>query len=113
MSDKGANGVLAIPADARAVEASENLFESTPELDELGEPRQDCRGVHVPDPPSARYGGAKGECIALTLLLGGRRIEVPGRHTPVVEPIATPLDHLTVDGRCVVVRLDELDVHVP
>src|SRR5215469_4571932 len=106
MLDEGANGIRAVPADARAVEAPEHILESTAELDELGEAWQDGRGIHVPHPAAARYRLAKGECVALTLVLRDRRIEVPRRHAPVVEAVAAPLDHLAVDGRCVVVGLD-------
>src|SRR6516165_5903828 len=112
MSDKGANGILAVPVDAGAVETAEHLFESTAELDELGEARQDGRGIHVAHPATTRYGGAKGECITVTLVLRYRRIEVPRRHPPVVEAVAAPLDHLAVNGGRVVVLLDQLDVHV-
>src|SRR5215831_4706142 len=110
MLDEGANGIVAVPADARAVEAPEHLLESTAELDELGEAWQDCRGIHVPHPAAARYGQAKGERVARTLVLRDRRIEVPRRHAPVVEAVAAPLDHLAIDGGRVVVRLDQLDV---
>src|SRR5207253_9396493 len=54
VSDEGANGVLAVPAEARSVEPSEHLLECAPELDQLGVARQRPRGVHVPHPPAAR-----------------------------------------------------------
>src|SRR5215472_16969462 len=107
MLDEGANGILAVPADARAVEATKHLFESTAELDELGEARQDGRGVHVPHPAAARYGLAKGERVARALVLRDRCIEVPRSYAPVMEAVAAPLDHLAVDGGRVVVRPDQ------
>jgi len=58
-SDEGANGVLAVPVDARAVEAPEHLLERAPELDELGVAGQHGGGVHVPHPAAARTAARK------------------------------------------------------
>src|SRR3989475_4524638 len=50
--------------------------------------------------------------MAGTLILPNGRIEFPRRHAPVMEAVAAPLDHLAVDRGRLVVRLDQLDVHV-
>src|SRR5438045_9644761 len=96
VSDKGANGVLAVPAEARTVEPSEHLLECAPELDQLGVTRQHPRGVHVPHPPAARDREAKGERVAGTLILRNGRIEFPRRHAPVMTAVAAPPDPLHV-----------------
>src|SRR6516162_11653476 len=113
MSDEGAHRVLAVPVDARAVKAPEDLLEVTAELDQLGEARQHAGRIHVADAAAARHRGAEGEWIAVALILRHRRIEAPRRNAPMMKAIAAPLDHLAVHRWRIVVGLDQLHVHVP
>src|SRR6516225_429124 len=113
VSDEGAHRVLAVPVDARAVKASEDPLEVTAELDQLGEAREHGCRIHVAHAAAARHGGAKGERVAVALVLQHRRIEAPRRYAPVVKAVAAPLDHLAVYRGRIVVGLDQLHVHVP
>src|ERR1700758_2993450 len=94
--DEGAHRVPAVPVDARAVEASEHPLEVTAELDQLGEARQHAGRIHVAHAAAARHCSAKGERVAVALVLRHRRIEAPRRDAPMMKAVAAPLDHLAV-----------------
>src|SRR5579862_2098970 len=92
-SDEGADRVLAVPVEARAVEAPEHFLERPAELDQLGEARQHRGRVHVAYATAGRHSGAKRERVPLALVALDRRIEVPGRDPPVMEAVAARVEH--------------------
>src|SRR5215469_5625972 len=99
VSDEGADRIFAVPVDARAIEAPEDVLKVTAELDQLGEARQHARRVHVAHAAAAWHRGAKRERVAVALVLRHRRIEAPRGYAPVVKAVATALDQLAVHRR--------------
>src|SRR5450755_553982 len=77
-SDKRANRLLAIPADAGAVKAAEDRLKGTAQFDQLDETRQLPGRVHVGDPATAGDATDKADLVARLAVLLDVAVEMAG-----------------------------------
>src|ERR1017187_655220 len=111
-SEKRAHRILAVPADGGTVETAEDRVKCGTQFNELNHARQMRGCVHVGDAASAGHASEKSQLITPGATLLNVAVEVRCGDTPVVESVAALLDRLPIDGRRVIVLLDELDHHV-
>src|SRR5271165_5488593 len=104
--------IRTVPADAGAIEFAEQRLERLAEFDEFDVTRQHGGRVHVGHMTAARHSGEKYQCMPLGLILRYVALEVRGRAPPVMKAVAAAIDPLFIYGWCIVVGLDEFDVHV-
>src|SRR5437899_10892302 len=76
-SNERSHPILAVPADAGAIEFAEQRFEARADFDEFDIPRQEGGGVHVRDAAARRDPRQKSEIMSGGLIPGHVLMEIP------------------------------------
>src|ERR1700728_1812382 len=91
-SNERAHRILAVPGDARAIEAAEHRLEAGAELDQLDVSRQlPCR-VHIGDAATARHSGKKHNVVSCAFVALEIAVEVRRGSAPMMEAVAATFD---------------------
>jgi thiamine pyrophosphate-dependent acetolactate synthase large subunit-like protein len=75
-------------------------------------PRQLARGIHIRHAAAARHRADEGQLVSRRLIARHVAVKLIGGHSPVMKAVAALVNPLAINRGRIVVRLDELNVHV-